>query len=919
MPPAGHFLPSHFLPGLHLWMFITSPSVNILLRWERDKKELSSILGPYEAPRKSLPANHEITRADAYSRVWNLVKDYWVNKEVLMERLKQAQVFYDMGGAEAGKLVATVTEYVSVCAEDEFSLAQVDLAASYGTRPTNLCLSTLPTDILALIVHWAIAEGLGRLWISGDRNLQSRLVARGVVKSLKMKPRSFPSLLSQFTSLESLTFDDYTHHSVTLSFVQGLDASKFSPSLLRLDLRIPDALAALVKHSLRELLPNLLELSILDGQYEPAFSKEKFLDSLPRTLTILRNPSNIYFGASSLRMLPKTLTKLKIGLDLSEDGESQVRAALSSISTLKTLSLHAMESAIWAQLVPSTITKCSFHPFLFQLRNNDPFTSQRLGSRAQPWHPTCEDVAQGLPQHLQSLALYKSAVEQLTIDHIASLPLSLTKLGLHSYHDEQLFDSNPAFVKALPPSLTELRTHNFVISSPETWAMRPPALKSWWNLRLDPGLNFTYPLTPAMHSTPEFDKLIDDQVGLLSPHTTRLNAPIGDSNLFSKRGALGLVSLPLTKLIIKSTRTSKPDSAVVTLLQQLPRTLTQLRVDGDWPMCLKPDDEALAWPSLRFLKFLILPTPVFPAISKFLPQTVTFVYLTGDLPRPSLGEENQWNLVVWPPCLDELHLVLPSNFFPDNAYFWTLLPRTIRKLWLKAKSVLMLPDDWSSILPDALEELEIRQQDSGGTFPGEILITDRHLRNLPRGLRSLVLRDFRHDVTMEGLRALPPSLLKLTLGGMFSPFEGSPSLSSFFGKIIKNEMVPLTRAQLDSLDELLKGLPRNLSFACYYPTPGVFALMQRNRFEKLQRAMLPEVRFLALETAADEKGSPTTSSAYTRPATTPALPSNRQPSSSTSLHPKSSAATSSHHHHHGQKAPTASKPKGQFDDSCMLM
>lgn len=694
----------------------------------------------------------------------------------------------------------------------------------------RLLLFTLSTDSLATIVSFLTSSDIALLCISGDSRLHRQLAAHGVVQHLRLFPANL-SCVSRFRHLLTLTiapphisrlYGTTPHRHVNLDFRQ------LPPTLTKLTLYTPGVFAAMVECSLRDLLPNLLTLA-LGHQYTPRCPLVELFASLP-PLTTLVLPSNQLLLPRKVECLPKTLTSLHFALESRVGYEEEARKALNLFHALKDLKMWCAQIIRWTSVVPSTIVKLKIMLLfgnMMQRERNDPLNCGFLERRydgSDAWVPSPDDLANDLPQHLQSFVLMDRVSESFTAAHFARLPRTLTKLKIANYRTyNYATKSDPALLLALPPKLTTLHTNSYIISTPEAWAMRPPSLTQWRNLILAPtDKNFVYPLPPAMRQLPIFRPLISEQVALFPPGLKEFEQRLPES--FAKQGASTLSSL--TRLDIHANLTDLPDSANVTLIKQLPTFLRGLTIIGDLPSCLAADD----WQSLKTMPVLVnltLPLKSYPSISPYLPDSIQSLTLSGDF-----GDSWQPN---WPPRLRDLAVRVgldctPFASAPGQA-FWTTLPSSISSLVCSANSFVSLPTDWKC-LPQNLRILDL-QSYLRASKQDEVVVRDEHLHNLPADLQVLSFSGFQHDLTMSGIRALPRGLRYWIVGKWTSADSGSPGLDCFFNRTVTDHI--LLEDELAALGEVLKDVPSKLTIGQGSHLSGLAHLIQRRQFEVLRQ------------------------------------------------------------------------------------
>lgn len=209
-----------------------------------------------------------------------------------------------------------------------------------------------------------------------------------------------------------------------MHFIHGLDLRKLPKRLESLHLHSPDCLSAILRVSLKNLVPNLHTLT-LSKQYHPSIDHEAFFSSLP-SLTHLDLPPNILFRPEEVRSIPKTLTQLSIALSWQPGTEEEVRKVL-SLPFLKCLHLRSYPDAKWIQVVPPSITRLQFTTTA-GLTLNSPLKEPTTLRIPDCWTPSVSDFSSGLLPGLQELSLPGDILSSISIEHIAALPRTITKL-----------------------------------------------------------------------------------------------------------------------------------------------------------------------------------------------------------------------------------------------------------------------------------------------------------------------------------------------------------------------------------------------------------------------------------------------------------------------------------------------------------
>ena len=131
----------------------------------------------------------------------------------------------------------------------------------------NRSLESLPTELLSQITSYLTASEVTRLWICGDKHLQSALGTRGGALQLHLRPPEllhlfWPSIVRHFSCLQSFDLSDYNSSPTVRITRQHLEQLPRTMRILRLDAR--GSFLAFQEASLPNSWPHLHTLELHD-------------------------------------------------------------------------------------------------------------------------------------------------------------------------------------------------------------------------------------------------------------------------------------------------------------------------------------------------------------------------------------------------------------------------------------------------------------------------------------------------------------------------------------------------------------------------------------------------------------------------------------------------------------------------------
>lgn len=579
----------------------------------------------------------------------------------------------------------------------------------------------LPTEVLSLITSALNGSDVARLWISGNRLLQTKLRDGGGVQKLVFRPTKrhhmqlWPSLISTFANLTDLEIYDRPCHQSTQI---DIDSIAHLPATLRcLRLRFDSCFfvfqSALAQYD--KLFPHLETLYIADYVHSPLERPIK-TPKWPHTVSCLKLGllSHQWFDLD-LDSLPPSLTTLKGSFRAILQNDGRFPTTLTSIKL---------------ELSPATPSILSILP--------DSLLTLSLKSTAE-MHASNWDLSL-LPRGLESLSM---RLLHMTRDSFEQLPRSLTSLrnaptpSFHSPSPTSLhLDAWPPNLKDPGALLSPMLTKEIAKALPRSleygdFEVDPDAIP-----HLPPGARYVICMHANLYSLEEelsdlkLDRIPVNIESLVLENMEEISAEILPSSL----GELILLS-----------GTSFPTSFVRPLQASKLHTLNLLLAE------MEPEDWKLLPPTLTSL---ICPTP--PSLcsksSTFLPRWLGTLRINTH--RPNSYEIPQEWFDGLPRSLSQLGIQRIS----------TIVPRNDRKGESKDVperengSSAILP---SIVLPKSLTELQL-----------EFCEPDKHLRfsnlftSLPKTLVSmtLIIPTSKESYIMDSdVASLPPSLQSISL------------------------------------------------------------------------------------------------------------------------------------------------------------
>lgn len=560
----------------------------------------------------------------------------------------------------------------------------------------------LGLDAFRIIGEYLTARILGRLWLSGDKTLQSVLTRSSVVEHFHLEygnteKVSWPNLLSNFGHLLSLRLKIPSNHplhefpEINLAAIpSGLEHLQLSsPSCAALD-GLFQLLTGELPLDLAAILPSL-EILYLEETAAPSDDRilPKFEIRWPLQLRNLSLNFGASFPASMLESLPPTLQSLDIRLHL--DG-----------------------------VVPP------FPPALATL------------------------VVRGLPNEVVLPALPPTMTDLYIVNHIVTsegtealrFPPALTSLLISMHLSVET-------ASALPRSLTELKHLSLSLTDLSAIAALPRSLRVW-----------TTPRVPAIAKTPEaimrvleslppaledIPVLFYNRVDLatrpsLPPALTTLYAVASDSEAITECIPAGILELNLRSLPVRH---------IATLPRRM-RSFTGSLMLSDSPDIPDPLKLFGAYP-LVTLNISSIPHQVLHGLDfHALPPTLTRLKL---LIGCDVNQIN-WSL-PWCHSLTDMGIAATVPL-ADQAEWFAGIPQKIKSMAFTASSRIALdPSLTFPHLPGGLTRLRLSNLAD---------LFDDHLEMLPRKLQNLQLLTLRASyITTAGLSRLPPDLSNLTL------------------------------------------------------------------------------------------------------------------------------------------------------------
>lgn len=592
---------------------------------------------------------------------------------------------------------------------------------------------------LVRVLGFLQQESIGHLWLTGDKQVQVRLGGPGVVRKLSFEaPTPWPGLLTQLRPLCL----QYTLCSVLnscynpLFFTERLDLRTLPPTLTKLKLFQPDALSALAAllphHLLKDIVPHLTDLR-LNAEYVPQTSAPELFGSLPRGLIILRLPSRFIGDLAAVKQLPATLTELSLAVAL-KPNEEVAFASLSNLSNLLTLFLGC-PSYIRGHLTrPPSVQQYHFFNYSPRLLNDVLRWTDWRVTRSDPdgavnrenlpsWSPTAETLAL-LPSNLIALTLQVDHVT-FSVDLIRLMPRNLTSMSFLAFDRKSSLED---LLRALPPTLRDLRSDLLTLTTQREATLLPKQLEEWHGLEFSPEIRQRIGLVlPSTMKHARFESIFPEQLAVLPASLTWLEA---SSFNHMQKADFVAPHLKLVCLDIYATNCTVPLDTF-----RNPRSIFQS-------------------PRLRELE------------------------LSLKLPKGALMDSS-----LWPISLTKLLLRVD---YVQSPTFWTSFPQQLRRLEVMVEHVGEQEEHvvpLFSAFPRGLTDLQLSLS--------RVTLEDRHLAHCPPLLRHLDISYSRHLFTPRGLaQSLPRTLLFLRLASHVAP--ASPDLQALCNRFPTDESASLT-------------------------------------------------------------------------------------------------------------------------------
>jgi len=408
---------------------------------------------------------------------------------------------------------------------------------SISPRPASMSglLSRLSDEIFALLVPLIGSVGVGRLWLSGNVGLQSRMLHSQVVRELEIalsvrRPR-WPSLVSQFAHLEVLSVSCQVYS--TCTFVSRVSVDSIPKSVRHLRLKFANDFVSFFEvdpdscdvdyynsdgfrlRDMSALLPHLETFEFL-GTVTHLDLQREFPSLLPRTLLALRLPERYAISPPMISLLPKTLRDLEITLEpTAEDAWDDHDICFPP--DLTSFTCHELRSLMIIKLLPSSLTQLTFAPF----DSEDPleqdalyaFLPDGLLSLDTPLISHFDErFAKFLPRTLKRLNCGFSTFTPKAVKHLPrTLEFWDAKTSLFQSVDMLLWSW-----KDVPPTLQHMPLEalkKIDIGIEEEWSQMPRGLE-----------NFTLPLSA-------FDDIASPYLSHLPQNITQLTVWDGRKSL----------------------------------------------------------------------------------------------------------------------------------------------------------------------------------------------------------------------------------------------------------------------------------------------------------------------------------------------------------------------------------------------------
>lgn len=192
-----------------------------------------------------------------------------------------------------------------------------------------ILLSKLPRDIVRIVTPFLDATDIGRLWLSGDKDLRSRLGVLGGVQVLKFNRPSWPKL--KYPAMLSVCYPHLEEFEIWLPIesvksivhlLRGLDVTTLPKQLKRLKIAFSNAYWTTAFNPQRNpnlsvFFPDLEELYIQALIWDPPVNLVAFIEGLPKNLRTFRFDLEKSIPTVLFSSLPRSLTCLAMNINLS--------------------------------------------------------------------------------------------------------------------------------------------------------------------------------------------------------------------------------------------------------------------------------------------------------------------------------------------------------------------------------------------------------------------------------------------------------------------------------------------------------------------------------------------------------------------------------------------------------------------------
>jgi hypothetical protein len=585
---------------------------------------------------------------------------------------------------------------------------------------------------MSLILGLLPAQCIGKLWLSGNQALLKRLSSYGTVRSfiLELPPRPYtkwPALVQHFAGLERLSVKviESSHNIALLDFnpqtipksVKWIDLAFANDFSSFFEITSPVAVIDASYNEerfrmidLNQLLPNLTHFTFTD-RHPHANLVPTFISRFPAGLLELYLPESSRLAVSAISLLPKCLHTLTFQLPREEERVSEL--SVSFPETLTSFSCSNIKTDVFLESLPSSLV------------------SLRYGGSTEEW-----------PMEVSQKLLKFQSLKFLCFNPVAF---------------------NEAFAQSLPPQLEELICARVGTVVANALTMCPRSLRRWnlWSF--------------LQHNDP-MDKLLQGIPQSLEELPFCISSSLKERNL---------EHLPRQLL----TFSSCPIKNMKNLLN-LPPTLIELNMPG---FSIDIKDLALLPHTLKSLSFAFIPIPeenigfdansqgtngytwseikhsfshlkalenlviscggmikISSQIFNCLPASLTT--LVSELVSKDL-HKIEFKANGWYQTMKKLHL---KTFTAEPLSLYPSLPRNLTDLRFDSMTPTnsYLPSESFKDLPRSLTHLKIDLIE---------ILTDQHIVDLPRSLRSLTLIAGLNKLTAGGLNRLPDSLLNVRL------------------------------------------------------------------------------------------------------------------------------------------------------------